>query len=167
MDTKIEPNPRGKIFLRVGGILMTVFGGVTISYGLFWFLAICVECFEEGFYVDDYFITSFLMVGGVIVLMYLFSGSIISLIAGIIGIVNSKKTGHSTRCMVWGIIALAVLAIEYFGIFLIMVMSGKTGADFPLGILFFSSAFCLGAPVLYIIGAILNKKSYNQIKPVK
>ncbi len=159
MDTKIEPNPTGKAFLRVAGIIMTAFGGLTVLAALLYFV---IGLFTVGVIVEDVTITSIFFVGGGIVLLYLLSGSILSLIAGIIGIVNAGKPQHSTKCLVWGIIALAFLAIESFGIFLIVILSDKTGADLPLWSLFFSNFFCLGAPVLYVIGAVLNKKTYNQ-----
>ncbi|MCQ2513065.1 MAG: hypothetical protein MJ092_06770 [Lachnospiraceae bacterium] len=159
MDTKIEPNPTGKSFLRVAGIIMTAFGGLTIFAAVLYFI---IGLLAVGAFVEDIAVTSIFFVGGGVVLLYLLSGSILSLIAGIIGIVNAGKAQHSTKCLVWGIITLAFLAIESFGIFLIVIMSDKTGADLPMWSLFFSNFFCLGAPVLYVIGAVLNKKSYNQ-----
>ena len=75
--------------------------------------------------------------------------AVAELIAGIIGVANCKKPDKAGSCIVWGII-VAVLSVA--GTILNSVGGGSFSA--------FSLILGLVLPVIYIIGAVFNKKEH-------
>ena len=75
-------------------------------------------------------------------------GSVAELIAGIIGVKNCAKPEKATSCLVFGII---VAIFNLLGIII-----GAVGGS---GFNFVSLIIGLVLPVLFIVGAVMNKKS--------
>lgn len=73
-------------------------------------------------------------------------GSVAELIAGILGVANSKKPEKAKTCVVWGVI---VAALSAAGIVLNAIGGGSFSAV--------SAVTGLVLPVLYIIGAARNR----------
>ena len=74
-------------------------------------------------------------------------GAIIELVTGIVGCVNCKKPEKATACLVWGIIVAAINVLSE-------ILSVVAGGEFSV----VSLILGLVLPVLFIIGAVLNKK---------
>lgn len=129
--------PKGAGFLKVCGILMIIGGAVGIILGIVALVGvIALSALAE---------TS---MGGLIfsAVLALVAG-ILQLIAGIIGVKNCKNPAKATTCIVWGAI-VAILSI----VSQILTVSGGGKFDFV------SCLTGLVVPVLFIIGAVLNKK---------
>lgn len=69
------------------------------------------------------------------------------LVAGIIGVVNCKKPEKAGVCIAWGVI-VAVLCIAG------TILNSAGGGSFSI----LSLVLGLVLPILYIIGAVFNKK---------
>lgn len=137
----MEPNTsKGSGFLKVVGILMIIFGSISLIVSIVYVLGISAIA-----YVSSGELTSgMLYASGALLLL----SSVAEFVAGIVGVANCKKPEKATTCMAWGIIvAVFCVAGQIFNL-----IGGK---DFNIFYLF--SGLIL--PVLYIIGAVLNKKS--------
>ena len=134
---------QGKNFLKITGIIMIVGGGLTILADLFAGL-ICTACVAAA--TESGGAVALAIVGSIIGC----AGGILELIAGIMGVKYCDDPTKANLCMVLGII-VAVLA-------LISVIMSISGSSSVLSIII--SIICsIAVPVLYVIGAVLNKKS--------
>ena len=128
---------KGRKFLKVTGILMIIgaafgiIGGIIAMIGV-GALAAVLETSAVG-----------LMLASVLVL----ASAVFQLIAGIMGVKNCDKPEKAQTCLVMGII-VAILSVAG------NVISNVLGSDFNA----FNYATGLVIPVLYIIGAVKNKK---------
>ena len=141
---------KGRGFLKVCGILMIIGGAVGIIFsgimgivGYFGASAIA----EAGDYESADMIGIAVLIGAIIALI----GGILELIAGIVGVKNSDKPEKATACIVWGIIVLVINIISL----IITFVGSSAGA----GTIIVSIIFGIALPVLYLIGAFLNKKN--------
>ena len=75
-------------------------------------------------------------------------GSVVELVAGIIGVKNCGKPEKAGVCLGWGIAVIVISVISN-----ILTIAG--GSDFSV----LSLILGLVLPVLYVVGAVLNKKS--------
>ena len=132
---------KGTGFLKVTGILMIIGGGISIIMGII--AAIGVAAIV---YLSDGNVSSALLYTSVILMIV---SAVAQLVAGIIGVANCKKPEKAGSCIVWGII-VAVLSVV--GTILNSVGGGSFSA--------FSLMLGLVLPVLYIIGAVFNKKEH-------
>lgn len=138
---------KGAGFLKVVGILLVIFGSIAIIMSLILITgaaALIAINLAAGIETNSYEYYA-----GTIV--YTLS-SIAELVCGIIGIRNCKKPEKSTKCLVWGIITI-VLGIAGS---VLMSIAAATKINI-INILFVSVC-----PTLFIIGAILNKKSLSK-----
>ena len=76
--------------------------------------------------------------------------AVAELVAGIIGVVNCKKPEKAVVCIAWGII-VAVLSVAG------TILNSVGGGTFSV----FSLLLGLVLPVLYMIGAVFNKKEHT------
>jgi len=129
--------PKGSGFLKVCGILMIIGGGLGIILAIVALSAVAVLAAAGAS-------SGMLTVAAIFALV----SAALELVAGIVGVVNCKKPEKSTACMVWGII-VAVLSIVG------QILTVKAGGSFSV----LSLITGLALPVLFIIGAALNKKS--------
>ncbi len=129
---------KGKGFLKVTGILMIIGGALGAILGLIATLGGGATAAALGIKAGP------IIVAGIISLV----SGIIELIAGIVGVKNCANPAAATKCIVFGII-VAVLSIVG------TIITAAGGGKFPIGSLLLG----LVIPVLYIIGAALNKKS--------
>ena len=128
-----QSNTTGSGFLKVTGILMII-GGAIVILGI-----------EALAYITDgEMVTGLLYAAGVLTLV----SAVAELIAGIVGVKNCKKPEKAGSCIVWGII-VAVLCVAG------CILTAVGGSAFPV----FSLILGLVLPALFIIGAIMNKKS--------
>lgn len=140
-----QQKTKGQGFLKVTGILMIIFGAIGLIFSI---LALVGSAFVGSALneVDESQLGTFLIIASVIAII----DSAIEFIAGILGVKNCKNTGAWKTCLIWGIFVL-VLAI----IGLIFTFVG--GQDSAVTIIV--SIICsIAIPVLFIIGAVLNKK---------
>ncbi len=141
---------KGSGFLKVCGILMIIGGALTIIFsgvmGIIAYVAgsALVSSGEVG---TGEIVGTALLIGAILALI----SGILELIAGIVGVKNHNKPEKSTACLVWGIIVLVLNVIS-------LILSFAGGSSNVATIIV--SVLCgLALPVLYIIGAALNKKS--------
>ena len=132
---------KGTGFLKVTGILMIIGGGISIIMGIIAALGVATLA-----YISDGTVSSALLYASVVLMLI---SAVAELVAGIIGVVNCKKPDKAGSCTVWGII-VAVLSVA--GTILNSVGGGSFSA--------FSLILGLVLPVLYIIGAVFNKKEH-------
>ena len=132
---------KGTGFLKVTGILMIIGGGISIIMGIIAALGVAALA-----YISDGTVSSALLYASVVLMLI---SAVAELVAGIIGVVNCKKPDKAGSCIVWGII-VAVLSVA--GTILNSVGGGSFSA--------FSLILGLILPVLYIIGAVFNKKEH-------
>ena len=132
---------KGTGFLKVTGILMIIGGGISIIMGFIAALGVAALA-----YISDGTVSSALLYASVVLMLI---SAVAELVAGIIGVVNCKKPEKAGVCIAWGII-VAVLSVA--GTILNSVGGGSFSA--------FSLILGLVLPVLYIIGAVFNKKEH-------
>lgn len=129
---------KGSKFLKVTGILMIVFGALALilsivaAIGLAALAALDLNTWQYTLAV---------------ILMLV--GSIFELIAGIVGVKNCTKPEKAGTCMVWGIIVIAISVLSD-----VLTLVGN-----PDNFSIVSLLTGLVIPVLYLIGAVMNKKS--------
>ena len=132
---------KGTGFLKVTGILMIIGGAVSIILSIIAALGIAALA-----YISDGTVSSALLYASVILMIV---SAVAELVAGIIGVANCKKPDKAGSCIVWGII-VAVLSVAG------TVLNSVGGGSFNA----FSLMLGLVLPVLYIIGAVFNKKEH-------
>lgn len=128
---------KGRMFLKVTGILMIIGGAFGIIGGIVAMigagaLAAVLETSAGG-----------LMLASALIL----ASAVFQLIAGIMGVKNCDKPEKAQSCLVMGII-VAILSVAG------NVISNVLGSDFNI----INYATGLIIPVLYIIGAVKNKE---------
>lgn len=129
---------KGSKFLKVTGILMIVFGALALilsivaAIGLAALVALDLNTWQYTLAV---------------ILMLV--GSIFELIAGIVGVKNCTKPEKAGTCMVWGIIVIALSVLSD-----VLTLVGN-----PDNFSIVSLLTGLVIPVLYLIGAVMNKKA--------
>ena len=133
---------KGAGFLKVTGILMIIFGALSIILGII--AALGIAAFV---YISDGAVSSALLYTAVTLLIV---SAVAELVAGIIGVVNCKKPEKAGTCIAWGII-VAVLCVAG------TILKTVGGSSFSV----FSLKSGLALPVLYIIGAVFNKIEHN------
>ena len=94
------------------------------------------------------FIFGGLLIAASIILLI---GGIIELITGIIGIKNCAKPEGAQKCLVWGIITLVFTVIS-------LILTFVVGQS-SIGSILSTVVTGVAVPVLFIIGASLNKKA--------
>lgn len=128
----------GSKFLKVTGILMIIFGAISIVVSIIALMGLGVlEALGAPM--------GLLWASGIIA----FVGSVAQLVAGIIGVVNCDKPEKANSCIVWGI-AVAAMSI---------IANVFTLIGYPQNFSFVSVISGLLIPVLYLIGAFKNKQS--------
>lgn len=129
---------KGSKFLKVTGILMIVFGALALilsivaAIGLAALVALDLNTWQYTLAV---------------ILMLV--GSVFELIAGIVGVKNCKKPEKAGTCMVWGIIVIALSVLSN-----VLTLVGN-----PDNFSIVNLLTGLVIPVLYLIGAVMNKKA--------
>ena len=129
---------KGSKFLKVTGILMIVFGALALilsivaAIGLATLAALDLNTWQYTLAV---------------ILMLV--GSIFELIAGIVGVKNCNKPEKAGTCMVWGIIVIALSVLSN-----VLTLVGN-----PDNFSIVNLLTGLVIPVLYLIGAVMNKKA--------
>ena len=129
---------KGSKFLKVTGILMIIFGALALilsivaAIGLATLAALDLNTWQYTLAV---------------ILMLV--GSIFELIAGIVGVKNCNKPEKAGTCMVWGIIVIALSVLSN-----VLTLVGN-----PDNFSIVNLLTGLVIPVLYLIGAVMNKKA--------
>ena len=135
---------KGTGFLKVTGILMIIGGGISIIMGIIAALGVAALA-----YISDGTVSSALLYASVVLMLI---SAVAELVAGIIGVVNCKKPEKAGVCIAWGII-VAVLSVAG------TILNSVGGGTFSV----FSLILGLVLPVLYIIGAVFNKKEHTAV----
>ena len=132
---------KGSGFLKVTGILMIIGGGISIIVSIIAALGIAaLAYFTDGE-------ASSTMLYASVALMIVSAAA--QLVAGILGVVNCKKPEKSGVCIAWGVIVAALCVAG-------TILNVVGGGDFSM----FSLLLGLVLPVLYIIGAVSNKRAH-------
>lgn len=131
---------KGSGFLKVTGILMIIGGALGIILGIV--ALIGVSAF--AYLAEGEISTGLLYTAGIITLL----SAIVQFIAGIIGVKNCKRVEKAQTCIVWGILVILFSVVG-------SVLTVVGGSAFPT----FSFLVGLIVPVLYIFGALKNKKA--------
>ena len=141
---------KGRGFLKVCGILMIIGGALTIIVtgilGIVSAVAISALASDPSIeYAGP--AAGLLIVAAIIGLI----GGIVELIAGIVGVKNANRPEKATTCIVWGFI---VLVLQIVSLILSFAGGGSNAGTIIVNII-----AGIALPVLYLIGAFLNKKS--------
>lgn len=131
---------KGSGFLKVTGVLMIIGGALSIILGIVAVLGIAALAYLS----DGTVSMGLLYASGALMLV----SAVAELVAGIIGVKNCKNPEKSGTCMVWGVI-VAVLSVAG------TVLNSVGGGEFSA----LSLVIGLVLPILYIIGAYMNKKA--------
>lgn len=129
---------KGSKFLKVTGILMIVFGALALILSIVAAIGLAALVALE---VNTWQYTA------AVILMLV--GSIFELIAGIVGVKNCNKPEKAGTCMVWGIIVIALSVLSN-----VLTLVGN-----PDNFSIVNLLTGLVIPVLYLIGAVMNKKA--------
>ena len=133
-----QTTTKGATLLKVMGILMIIGGAISVVMSI-----IAVAGIAAIAYLSDGAVSmGMLYASGALMVV----GSVAELIAGILGVANSKKPEKAKTCVVWGAI---VAALSAAGIVLNAIGGGSFSAV--------SAVTGLVLPVLYIIGAARNR----------
>ena len=130
---------KGSGFLKVTGILMIIGGGISIILSIIAVLGVAALV-----YISDGEASSAMLYASVALMVV---SAVSQLVAGIIGVVNCKKPEKAGVCIAWGVI-VAVLCIAG------TILNSAGGGSFSI----LSLVLGLVLPILYIIGAVFNKK---------
>jgi len=133
----------GSKFLKVTGILMIIFSVIGFIFALIAVLglgALALMAEATGVEVP----MGMMVVSGILAVV----GAIIQFIAGIVGTKNWNKPEKANKCIIWGII---VIALCIFSNILTLV-------GYPDSFSVMSVITGLVIPVLYLIGGFQNKK---------
>lgn len=130
---------KGSGFLKVTGILMIIGGGISIILSIIAVLGVAALV-----YISDGEASSAMLYASVALMVV---SAVAQLVAGIIGVVNCKKPEKAGVCIAWGVI-VAVLCIAG------TILNSAGGGSFSI----LSLVLGLVLPILYIIGAVFNKK---------
>lgn len=134
---------KGKTILKVTGILMIIGGAISIIIGLVAIAGVSVlAAARETLGID--FNTGIYTFSAILVLV----SAAIELTAGILGVKNCDKPDKATSCIVFGLI---IIGLSLLGNILSVVAGGEFGV--------ISFLISLVLPILFIIGAALNKQT--------
>ena len=137
-----QKKAKGAGFLKVTGILMIIFGALSIIVSIIAAIGVAALLL-----ISDGAVSSTLLYTAVTLLIV---SAVAELVAGIIGVVNCKKPEKAGTCIAWGIV-VAVLCVAG------TILQSVGGGSFSV----FSLISGLALPVLYIIGAVFNKKEHD------
>lgn len=126
---------KGKNFLKVTGIIMIVGGGLGIIISILAFVGIAALAALGASSVALY-------AAGIISLV----GSVLELVAGIMGVKECGNPEKANTCLIWGIVVVACSVLS-------TIISVAGGGEFNV----FSFIIGLILPALYIVGASKNK----------
>lgn len=129
---------KGSKFLKVTGILMIIFGALALI------LSIVAAIGLAALAASD--LNTWQYTAAVILMLV---GSIFEMIAGIVGVKNCNKPEKAGTCMVWGIIVIALSVLSN-----VLTLVGN-----PDNFSIVNLLTGLVIPVLYLIGAVMNKKA--------
>ena len=136
----MEEKKSGAGFLKVVGILMIIFGAISLVVSLIAVAGMSMIEAVSGGAID----TGMLWIGVILSVV----SAALEMVAGIVGVVNAKKPEKAKTCLVFGII-VAILTVAG------CIFTVAAGQDFPVASLLLG----LVMPVLYIIGAVKNMKA--------
>ena len=129
---------KGSKFLKVTGILMIVFGALALILSIVAAIGLAALV---ALHLNTWQYTA------AVILMLV--GSIFEMIAGIVGVKNCNKPEKAGTCMVWGIIVIALSVLSN-----VLTLVGN-----PDNFSIVNLLTGLVIPVLYLIGAVMNKKA--------
>lgn len=129
---------KGSKFLKVTGILMIVFGALALILSIVAAIGLAALASLD--------LNTWQYTAAVILMLV---GSIFELIAGIVGVKNCNKPEKAGTCMVWGIIVIALSVLSN-----VLTLVGN-----PDNFSIVNLLTGLVIPVLYLIGAVMNKKA--------
>ena len=129
---------KGSKFFKVTGILMIIFGALALILSIVAAIGLAALA-SLDLNTWQYTLAVILML----------VGSIFELIAGIVGVKNCNKPEKAGTCMVWGIIVIALSVLSN-----VLTLVGN-----PDNFSIVNLLTGLVIPVLYLIGAVMNKKA--------
>lgn len=129
---------KGSKFLKVTGILMIIFGALALILSIVAAIGLAALAALE--------LNTWQYTAAVILMLV---GSIFEMIAGIVGVKNCNKPEKAGTCMVWGIIVIALSVLSN-----VLTLVGN-----PDNFSIVNLLTGLVIPVLYLIGAVMNKKA--------
>ncbi|MCI6980297.1 MAG: hypothetical protein MR918_07020 [Clostridiales bacterium] len=129
---------KGSKFLKVTGILMIIFGALALILSIVAAIGLATLAALD--------LNTWQYTAAVILMLV---GSIFEMIAGIVGVKNCNKPEKAGTCMVWGIIVIALSVLSN-----VLTLVGN-----PDNFSIVNLLTGLVIPVLYLIGAVMNKKA--------
>lgn len=140
----------GKGFLKVVGILMIIFAGIGLVFGVIGLIgaAALSSMMTEWGVTED--VTTVVNAAVIISCILSIIGAGLEMATGIIGVKFCDKPKKANVCLVMVII---LLVLEVISLILTFV-----GGNYDAGTIILSIVTGLAMPVLYLIGVCLNKK---------
>ena len=132
-------------FLKITGILMIIFGGISIVMG---FIAVAAVGLVSGFIDEVGAITGDASLNsGLLTLAswLIVIGGALQLVTGIIGVINAAKPEKAMICIVFGVLVALISVIS----FIVSMVGGKPD--------FVSLLMGAAVPALFLIGAFQSK----------
>ena len=145
----MEQKTKGQGFLKVTGILTIIFGAI----GLVLSIIALIVSIAAGSVLGEMgmgVIGTAVIIASVIAII----DCVIELVAGIVGVKNCKDAGAWKKCLTWGIVVL-VLAI-------VGLVCQFVGGQDSAATIIVTIICSIAIPVLFIIGAVLNKKEAGE-----
>ena len=151
-NTPVQPAPAkapGSTILKVVGILMIIFGALSLIIGLAAGAVVgATSALADELGVTDAETTSALGSAGAYTAVLIVC-AIVEFVAGIVGVALNNKPAKAVVCLVFGCLTIIVALVS----FIMGIVSGATATNIISGLV----GFVL--PVLYFIGALKNKKA--------
>lgn len=140
---------KGRVLLKIMGILMIVSGGLGIVVSIVFAILSAAMAARGG--------SGTVVIG----LLLLIAGYIVEVIAGVVCLRNSSNPQKATACMTWAVITIV---INIIGSILVLtgtnVLAAEQGETASVGAsAIFSIILGIVIPILALIGAILNFNS--------
>ena len=146
----------GKMFLKVVGILLIIGGALSILMAI---LAIAggglLGAAAIGSGGNDAATAGVALGGGILIIAGIVAliGGVFNLVSGILGVKNCDKPEKAKSCFTLGIIMVVFAALNL----ILNIVLGSGGSQMASNISSGIAGFLL--PVLYLVGAIKNKKA--------
>ena len=127
----------GKGLIKVTGILLIIFGAIALIFGI---IAIAAVAYVGGLFDEDVSALYSLSV------IYAFIPTILSFIAGIVGVKNCGNPTKAGTCFAWGIVLIILFVIST----ILDIVNSAFSVISIIGVVL---------PILFLIGAIQNRNA--------
>lgn len=146
---------KGSTVLKIAGILMVIFGVLGILFAMLYGFVGALTYQQLG----QETLTGLLVFYG----LYGIMTGFFLIAVGAIAIRHCNKAEHWLRCVIWGIVVIAIGVICYILLHVTSGMMNPANAFYPQWFCYaIIIAGCFVFPVIMIIGGLLNRVTYKK-----